>query len=96
LTSYREVPVITCKSYAEKKRKNAMVSTALLGWWGIPFGPFRTPIALISTLIEKNKLEEISDSIITDFAIENIGEIKTNWDKEEELVEFIGHINNKN
>lgn len=96
LTAYKKVPVITCKSCADKKRKNAMISTALLGWWGIPFGLFRTPIALIATLTDKNKAEEISEEIITGFAIENIGEIRTNWEKETELVEFVGHINNQN
>nr|WP_319571597.1 hypothetical protein [uncultured Draconibacterium sp.] len=96
LTSYKKVPVITCKSCADKKRKNAMTSTALLGWWGIPFGLFRTPIALIATLTDKNKSEEISEDIITGFAIENIGEIRTNWNKEDELVEFIKHVNNQN
>ena len=96
LTSYKKVTVITCKTCADKKRKNAMISTALLGWWGIPFGLFRTPIALISSLTDKNKAEEISEGIITGFAIENIGEIRTNWEKETELVEFVGHINNQN
>lgn len=96
LTSYKKVPIITCKSCADKKRKNAMISTALLGWWGIPFGLFRTPIALIATLTDKNKSEEISEDIITGFAIENIGEIRTNWEKEEELVDFIGHVNKQN
>ena len=42
-----------------------MISTFLLGWWGIPFGIFRTPIALIQTLIDKNKRVEISDGILT-------------------------------
>ena len=96
LTSYKKNPVITCKSCADKKRKSAMISTALLGWWGIPFGLFKTPIALISTLTDKKKYEEISDTIVTGFAIENIGEIRTNWDKEDELVEFIGHVNSLN
>lgn len=96
LTSYKKIPVITCKSCADKKRKNALISTALLGWWGIPFGLFRTPIALISTMTDKKKHEIISDGIITGFAIENIGEIKTNWEKEKELVEFIRHVNNQN
>lgn len=96
LTSYKKVPIITCNSCAEKKKKNAMLSTALLGWWGVPFGLLRTPIALIQTLTDNKKREEISDGILTRFAIENIGEIKTNWDKEDELVEFLGHVNKQN
>jgi len=96
LTSYKKVPVITCETCANKRRKNAMITTFLLGWWGIPFGIFRTPIALIQTLIDKNKRVEISDGILTVFAVESIGEIKTNWDKEAELVDFIRHVNQRN
>ena len=96
LTFYKKTPVITCKTCADKRRKNAMISTFLLGWWGIPFGIFRTPIALIQSLIDKNKRDEISDGIITVFAVENIGEIKTNWDKESELVDFVAHKNSQN
>lgn len=96
LTSYKKTPIITCRSCSDKKRKNAIISTALLGWWGIPFGLFRTPIALIATLIDNKNRDEISDGIITGFAIENIGEIKTNWDKEDELIQFIGHVNSHN
>ena len=95
-TSYKITPIITCKSCANKKRQNAIIITAILGWWGIPFGLFRTPVALIRTLIDKNKQEEISDEIITMFAIDNVGEIRTNWDKENELVDCIGHVNRKN
>lgn len=96
LTSNKKVPVITCETCANKRRKNAMISTFLLGWWGIPFGIFRTPIALIQTLIDKNKRVEISDGILTVFAVENIGEIKTNWDKETELVDYVRHVNQRN
>jgi hypothetical protein len=96
LTSYKKVPVITCETCANKRRKNAMITTFLLGWWGIPFGIFRTPIALIQTLIDKNKRVEISDGILTVFTVESIGEIKTNWDKEAELVDFIRHVNQRN
>lgn len=96
LTSYKKVPVITCETCANKRRKNAMITTFLLGWWGIPFGIFRTPIALIQTLFDKNKRVEISDGILTVFAVESIGEIKTNWDKEAELVDFIRYVNQRN
>ncbi len=73
-----------------------MITTALLGWWGIPSGLFRTPHAIISSLIDNNKREIISDSILTQFVITNIGEIRTNWDKENELVDFIRHNNQTN
>ena len=94
-TSYKKTPIISCKTCADKKRKDAMISTAVLGWWGIPFGIFRTPQALIASMTDKKKREQISDEILTVFAIENIGEIKTNWNKENELADFIYHWNRK-
>lgn len=93
LTHYKKTPLILCQTCADKKRKNAMITTALLGWWGIPSGLFRTPLAIFSSLSDNKKREIISDSILTQFAIENIGEIRTNWDKEKELVDFIRHNN---
>ncbi|MDD5184174.1 MAG: hypothetical protein PHS84_02825 [Paludibacter sp.] len=96
ITQYKKTPVILCPTCAQKKRKDAMISTALLGWWGIPSGIFQTLHALISSLTDNKKRDIISDSILTQFAIINIGEIRTNWDKENELVDFVRHKNNTN
>ncbi|KKQ83434.1 MAG: hypothetical protein UT04_C0032G0013 [Candidatus Daviesbacteria bacterium GW2011_GWF2_38_7] len=96
ITISKKTSIITCKSCADKRMKNALISTFLLGWWGFPFGIFKTPIAIIASMMDKNKKDKISDGIITVFAIENIGEIRTNWDKENELVNFIGHVNSSN
>ena len=95
-THYTKTPIIVCPTCADKRRKNAIITTVLLGWWGIPWGLFRTPHAIISSLSDNKKREIISDSILTQFAIMNVGEIKTNWDKESELVDFIRHKNQKN
>ncbi len=96
LTNYKKTPIITCQDCADKKRKNALISTVLLGWWGIPWGFIRTPQTIINYFLDNKKTEEISESILSGFVIENVGEIKTNWDKETELVDFIDHINNTN
>jgi len=96
LTAYKKTSVITCRTCADRRRKNAIISTFLLGWWGLPFGVFRTPIALIASIADKNKKDEVSDEIITTFVIENIGEIRANWDKENELVDFVRHVNSQN
>jgi len=92
-TSYSNTHVITCTSCSKKRRKKAVITTLLLGWWGIPFGLFRTPIALISTLTDLNKQEATSEYIIALFAIGNMGEIKSNWNNEQEIVDFIRHTN---
>ena len=92
-TSYTKTPVITCKNCSKKRRKNAIISTLLWGWWGVPYGLFKTPISLIANFRDNNKQEEISDDIITLFALNNTGELMTNLDKEKELVDYIRHIN---
>ena len=93
-THYKKTPLILCQDCADKKRKKAMISTALLGWWGFPFGLFRTPEALISSINDNKSKENISDAVLTNFAISNVGEIKTNWDNRNELIDFIRHKNN--
>ena len=92
-TSYKKSPIIACQSCLNKRMNNAMISTFLLGWWGFPVGFFRTPMALLANLNDSRKREMISEGIITSFAINNVGELRTNWDKENELVEFIKHWN---
>lgn len=92
-TSYQKITIISCKTCANEKIKDAFITTILFGWWGIPMGLIQTPQAIIATLNDKKNRELQSDEILTLFAIENIGEIKTNWDNEQELTEFIHHTN---
>jgi len=96
ITSYEKIPLILCEVCAEKTRKNSIFFNLLLGWWGIPMGVFKTPQAIIKTLTDKKRKNEISDIILTNFVLENVGEIRTNWDNEIELTKFVGHINNSN
>lgn len=95
-TTWKKAEIISCTSCAEKKRKEAVHSTLLYGWWMIPVGIIATIAALIGTLSDKKKHLEVSDRIITKFVIKNRGEIRTNWDDEDELVGFIGQVNNAN
>jgi hypothetical protein len=92
-TSYKKKPVIACQSCLNKRRKNAMLLTFFLGWWGIPYGFFRTPIALIASLKDIKNKGTVSEDTVTSFAISHIGELRTNWDKENELVAYINHWN---
>jgi hypothetical protein len=92
-TYYTKTPYISCPVCANGKRKKALITTALLGWWGIPWGLFRTPYAMISSLMDNKKREIQSDLIMTDFVVANRGEIRTNWDNDSKLVDFIQHTN---
>ena len=79
----------------QKERKNQLIKNSLLGWWGFPSGLlFRTPQAIINHFIDNGKKDEISKSVLSDFAVQSVGELKTNWENEDRLVAFINHQNN--
>ena len=93
-TIYQKTSFISCKDCAEKRRRLAIITTAILGWWGIPFGIFRTPQVIIASLLDKKRQQFQSDAILNNFVIANIGEIKTNWHNEDKLTDFIRFKNN--
>lgn len=94
-TSYDKEFIISCKACADKKRKNALILTIILGWWGLPWGIFRTPHAIIHTLIENKKREELSEDILTSLVINNIGEISSISENNDKLIEFVYEFNNQ-
>jgi hypothetical protein len=95
LTQYEKKTMIACPSCLAGERKKQLIKNSILGWWGIPWGLFfRTPQAIINHFLDNRKYQEISESILRDFATQNIGELKTNWENEDELIEFIRHCNN--
>jgi len=97
ITQYETRPMIACKECVESERKNQLIKNSLLGWWGFPWGFFyRTPQAIINHFRDNGKREEISESILIEFAVQNIGELKTNWENEDEIVNFIHHQNTVN
>jgi hypothetical protein len=42
-TYNKKTPFISCQICANNKRKNALITTVLLGWWGFPHGLIYTP-----------------------------------------------------
>lgn len=95
-TQYKEFPLILCPDCAKNRRKKAINTTALMGWWGIPWGFIRTLQALTSSMKDEEKSDIISDAILTQFVLNNIGEITDKYDKEDELIDYVKHINNLN
>jgi len=49
MTSWKTKSVICCSACMKKKHIIAIVITALLGWWGFPWGIFKTSSALVDT-----------------------------------------------
>jgi hypothetical protein len=50
LTSCKSTPEISCRSCGRKSQWTGIASSALLGWWGFPWGLVFTPIQLAKNL----------------------------------------------
>ena len=84
---------IACPQCLNKQNNNAMIKTALLGWWGIPFGLIRTPAALMFNARQKaqNDLPEPND-LFKSFVYGRLGRIEVNKNNPEGLQDIITHI----
>jgi hypothetical protein len=85
--------IIACSSCLNKKSNQAILSTLLLGWWGVPWGLLKTPLYLYRNFAEKryNDSVEANNSILN-FALMNIGKIETYQNNSEKLKELIKYI----
>ncbi|MCR8558625.1 hypothetical protein KXD93_13295 [Mucilaginibacter sp. BJC16-A38] len=92
-THYRKEVKIGCPQCLNKQNNNAMIKTALLGWWGFPFGIIRTPQALILNNKRKaeNDMYEAND-LFRGFVYGRIGRIEANRNNPEGLQDIITHI----
>ncbi|MGH1336860.1 MAG: hypothetical protein ACRBFS_12110 [Aureispira sp.] len=93
ITQQEARPMIACRDCVEAKRKDELIKNSLFGWWGFPWGLYQTPLAIINHFRDAGKQEEISEAILVEFVIKNVGELKTNWEKEYKLTDFIHHQN---
>jgi len=93
ITHYRKEIKIGCPQCLNKQNNNAMLKTALLGWWGFPWGIVRTPQALI--LNNKRKAENDwpeANDLFKSFVYSRIGRIEANRNNAEGLQDIITHI----
>ncbi|MGZ3871828.1 MAG: hypothetical protein ACXVJD_02855 [Mucilaginibacter sp.] len=92
-THYRKELKIGCPQCLNKQNNNAMIRTAILGWWGLPWGIIRTPQALI--LNSKNKTENDwpeANDLFKSFVYGRLGRIELNRNNPEGLKDIITHI----
>jgi hypothetical protein len=89
-TSYGAEPTVACGSCLDKKNNDAILSTVLLGWWGIPWGVLKTPVYIYKNIQAKkeNKLEYSNNTLLS-FTLGNIGEIETYKEDKERLKQII-------
>lgn len=89
-TSSQTELTIACPDCLDKKNNDAMLSTALLGWWGIPWGLFKTPAYIYRNIKAKtnNRLDYSNDALLS-YTLGVIGEIETYKDNRDELKKII-------
>ena len=90
---FRKEPIIGCPNCLDQKNKEAITSSALLGWWGIPAGILKTPFYIYNNLQEKkqNRISEPNQTLLN-FTLENIGQIETYKDDTEKLKKIIKFV----
>ena len=50
-TSWRTLEHMACRSCARRAQSAGLVSSFLLGWWGIPFGLAITPVMVVANAV---------------------------------------------
>lgn len=93
LTQYRKEVKIACPNCLNKMNNDAMIKTAVLGWWGLPWGIIRTPQALM--LNNKRKAENDwpeANDLFKSFVYGRLGRIEANRNNPEELQDIITYI----
>jgi hypothetical protein len=77
-TQFKKTIKIGCGHCLDKANENALIKSAVLGWWGFPWGVIRTPGAIASNIKSKrtNHLQEHND-YLRGFVLSRIGELET-------------------
>jgi predicted nucleic-acid-binding Zn-ribbon protein len=89
-TTYNKKIKVGCPHCLDKANNNALTKTAILGWWGFPWGVIRTPQAIALNLKSKrtNHLQDHND-YLRSFTLRAIGELETYRSNKEKLQQIL-------
>lgn len=93
-TTYDKKIKVGCPHCLDKANNNALTKSAILGWWGFPWGIIRTLQAIALNLKRKrtNHLQDHSDDLRS-FALSVIGELETYKGDKEKLQQILARQN---
>lgn len=92
-SSFRKEPIIACPDCLDKKNQEAIVSTALLGWWGIPWGILKTPIYIYhNSKAKKENRVGASNGTLLGFTQQHVGQIETYKNDTEKLKQILKYV----
>jgi hypothetical protein len=86
LTTWKKQFAIACPTCLDKLNRAASTSSAVLGWWGLPWGVIRTVQALAfnAKMAKANHLPYPND-LLKAFVVANVGRIEAVRDKPTDL-----------
>lgn len=97
ITNYEKKLLVACSDCLDQWHKNANIKSALLGWWGFPWGPIHTVRSFIfNSSMKKNNRTEKPNDIYQSFVLGNIGVLEACKGNPEKLNEFLKRSNNIN
>jgi hypothetical protein len=89
-TNYRKKIVVGSPDILDKANNDALAKSALLGWWGFPWGIIRTIEAItINTKNKKTNRLDTPNDYLRSFVSTHIGYIETYKDDEQKLLALI-------
>ena len=93
-TQYKKQVRVACPGCLDKATNNALIKTALLGWWGIPWGIIYTIQSIILNL-ESKKVNHSTyhSNYLRGFTLDNIGQLETYKDNKEMLQGMLWRLN---
>jgi hypothetical protein len=93
MTNYRKEFKIGCPDCLDKLNKNATIKSALMGWWGFPWGLIRTPKALMfNSKMKKEHHNPEPTAVLKTFVSQRVGRIEANRHNHDGLVDIIQFI----
>lgn len=93
ITEYWTTLKIGCRSCLDKANKNAIIKSAVFGWWGIPYGVIRTVQSLMLNVKHRRQIQLTSNSGFRDFVHKNIGVLEAYGENHEQLLKNLIRLN---
>ena len=91
LTTWKKQLAIACPTCLDKLNREASTTSALLGWWGIPWGIIRTIQALrANEKMAKTNHAPYPNDLLKAFVVGNIGRIEAVRDNAPDLQALLG------
>lgn len=89
-TQYRKKIIVACPACLAKANNKALIMSATLGWWGIPWGVIRTVQSISQNLKSKKAIHlDSPNTYLTSFVLSHIGQLETYRNDRQKLQEAI-------